>query len=498
MATTTDLEHAEAPEHLGLPSRAILGFLDRIERSRTPIHGLLLLRNGLVATEGYWAPFAHERQHRMYSVSKSFVSIAVGLMIDEGRFSLTDRAADLLPDLVPPQVHPWVTQTTIRDLLMMATPHDGTSYTVHDSDWARTFFEMTPSHPPGTVFNYDTAATVVLGTIVERLAGVTFLEYLRPRLLDPIGFSADAWCVETPEGTSWGGSGVICTLRDTAKVAQVCMHGGRWHGEQLLPEWYVSEATGRQIDNSHAHGNVGYGYQIWRTPESGFAFKGMGSQLAYCFPDRDFQFTCIGDTQGTGDTGEGILDAFWEELYPALRDGALPEDPDGAEELSARLESLTLLPAPGAARSAVSSRVDGMWYALEPNPMGISRLRLSSCDATGTRANDAGTLEFVNRQGEKSLTFGLGKLIRGDFPQDGYFGKRIGVPRDTPYECHASGAWVEEHKLDIHVHITDDYLGSLRISLAFVADSIGVQMTKVAEWFLEEYEGFAGGRAERP
>ncbi len=480
---------ATSPESAGIPSRAVLRFLERIDSERVPMHGFLLARYGRTAAEGYWAPFTAESRHRMYSVSKSFVSLAVGLMVDEGRFSLDDRVAGLLPDKVPDDVHPWVAAATVRNLLMMATPHTGTSYTPADPDWARTFFTKEPSHPPGTLFNYDTAATVVLSTIVERLAGTTFLEYLRPRLLDPIGVSPDAWCIETPEGTSWGGSGVICTLRDMARVAHVCMRGGLWEERQLLPQWYVREATARQIDNSIIHGRHGYGYQIWRLPDDGFAFIGMGSQLAYCFPRRGFLFACVSDTQGIGPTGTGVVDAMWDEIYPHLTDASLPEDPKGLAGLDEKIAGLRVLPAGGATGSPTASEVSGRWYRLESNPMRISRLRV-------VIEGDQGRVDLEKADGVRSLSFGLGGNAVGTFPERGYYGRRIGAASGTEYACLASGGWVEEHKLDLLVHITDDYLGSLRVSLSFAGNEVGVHMTKVAEWFLDEYEGFAGGRAE--
>ena len=184
---------ASSPESVGIPSEAVLRFLERIDRNRICLHGFLLVRHGQVASEGYWAPFTPDRLHRMYSISKSFVSLAIGSLIGEGRLRLDDCVASFFPDKVPQDLHPWLAQATVRDLLMMATPHSENAYTRHDKDWAWCFFNKQPSHPAGTVFAYDTAATVVLNTIVERISGMPFLEYLRPRLLDPIGFSPDAW-----------------------------------------------------------------------------------------------------------------------------------------------------------------------------------------------------------------------------------------------------------------------------------------------------------------
>lgn len=486
MDQCSPLSQAKSPESVGISSRAVLRFLERIDRQRTCMHGFLLVRGGQVAAEGYWAPYSAASMHRMYSVSKSVVSLAIGLMSDEGRLHLDDPVIKYFPDKTPQNVHPWIADSTIRDLLMMATAHTSTTYTPDDSDWAWTFFNKPPSHPPGTIFAYDTSATVVLTAIVERISAVPFLEYMRPRLLEPMGFSNESWCIETPEGTSWGGSGVICTLRDMAKLAWLCMNGGRWDDQQLISEQYVTEATSRQIDNSLS-GNVGYGYQIWREQCNGFGFRGMGSQLALAFPDKKFLFTCIADTQGAGPTGTGIREAMWQELYDSLSDKPLPEDPEGYALLQEKISQLTILPQDGKPTSSLAQAVDGVWYEMRENPMGITRMRVRF-------DGDEGVWEYTNAQGENSLRFGLGRKVADKFPQRNYFGRRIGTSPGVPYECLSSAAWVEEHKLNVLIYITDDYLGTLKMTFAFKGNEISVFMTKAAEWFLEEYQGFAGGK----
>lgn len=477
---------AKSPESVGIPSKAVLRFIEGIDRDRICMHGFLLLRHGLIAAEGYWSPYTKDSIHRMYSVSKSFVSLAVGLMIDEGRLSLTDQVAKFFPDKVPENIHKYTADTTIRDLLMMATPNSRNSYGRYDKDWAATFFTMQPSHPPGTVFSYDTAATVVLNTIVERISGMTFLEYMRPKLLDPIGFTKEARCIKTPEGTSWGGSGVLCKLRDMAKLAYVCLNEGRWGNLQLISQEYINAAVSKQIDNS-IDGRTGYGYQIWREKNNGFSFRGMGSQLAFCYPDRDFIFACISDTQGAGPTGAGIQELF-DELYEQISDQPLPEDPVLFAALKEKKLGLKILPQEGRFYSSMMNEVNGIWYEMNENPMGITRMRLSM-------DNQEGVWEYENATGQKKLRFGIGKTMEGPFPQTNYYMDRIGVESGKPYNCLASAAWVEEHKLNMLVYITDIYLGTLKISFAFKGNEISVFMTKVAEWFLDEYQGFAGGTA---
>ncbi len=476
---------APSPESLGIPSQAILNFLQRLDAERIPMHGFLLVRHNRIAAEGYWAPWSAERKHRMYSVSKSFVALAVGLMIDEGKLTLDAQVADYFPDKVPATLHPWLAVSTVRDLLTMATAHSTTSYGRDDTDWVWTFFNKSPSHPPGTIFAYDTAATVVLTAIVEQIAGKPFLDYMRPRFLDRIGFSADAWCVRTPEGGSWGGSGVICTLRDMTKVALACLNGGMWGAERVLPEAYVRAATAKQIDNSIS-GNDGYGYQIWCEKKNGFSFRGMGSQYAIGFPDKEFIFACIADTQGAP-TSSTIPAVMWEELYPHLADAPLPENRAAHAALAAQIERLAVLPLPGSSAARVTATVNGAWYTLAENPMGITQMRLSF-------NGDQGTWEYTNAQGDNVLQFGIGRVLSGKFPQRNYFGAQIGVIPGIEYDCLASAAWIDEQTLNMEVAITDIYLGGLRISFAFKGEEISVFMTKQAEWFLDEYNGFAGGK----
>lgn len=489
MSQQLDFTQTVSPESLGISSRAILRFLDQIRQQRVCLHGFILARNSQIAAEGYWAPFTENRMHRMYSVSKSFVSLAIGLLIDQNKLHLDDLVCPYFKDKLPEQIDPYLKQTTIRDLLMMASPHSENAYTRSDPDWAWTFFNKKPSHPPGSIFAYDTAATVILNTIVERISGMPFLDFMRPGLLDPIGFSKNAWCIQTPEGSSWGGSGVICTLRDMSRIASVCLNRGRWGSRQLVSDEYVTAATSRQIDNSIGFGNQGYGYQIWRVKENGFAFIGMGGQLAYCFPDKNFQFTCIADTQGIGPTGTGIVDAMYQEIHSTLSDQPLPQDPEGLATLTKQINSLSILPQAGTAHTITAEMVSGTWYKLRENPMNISSLRVILED-------DHGCLEYKNAQGHQCLDFGIGQMLPGKFPQKNYFGSRIGTVPGTAYDCLASAAWVEADKLNILVYIIDDYLGNMQISLSFRDSQISVFMTKTAEWFLDEYNGFAGGVLE--
>ena len=479
------------PEQAGIPSAAIERFLDRLEDSRLCMHDFLMIKDGGVLAAGYWKPFHENRKHRLYSVSKSFVSIAVGVMIGEGRMSLDDHAADYFPELLPEHPHPYLMEATVRDLLRMSTCHNRCSYGGDDRDFVASFFRRMPSHRPGRVFSYDTAATVVLNAIVEKLAGEPFLEYLKPRVLEPLGVSKDIWCVERPEGGSWGGSGVMATAMDLAKVANCCMHGGRHEGRQLIPEWYIREATSRQIDNRTAEGDpewqFGYGYQFWCTRHGGFAFNGMGSQFAVCLPEYDFILVTNGDTQECSTGGSIILNALWTEIYPYLT-GARPcgSSPAEAESLKKRIADLHILPERGGLSSARAAEWNGAKFAMDENPMGVRWTKF-------TFADGAVTMEYENAQGLCELRFGVGQVLSQKFPQKNYFGKRIGHAPGIQYDCLCTAAWADETSLAAHVWVVDDYFGSAKMHIVFEGDTVTILMKKTAEWFLEEYQGFASG-----
>ena len=254
-----------SPESVGLDSSVILAYLQKLEAEGQCLHGFSILRHGKIAAEGYYAPQQPQWKHRMYSTSKSFVSVAIGMLQDEGKITIQDKIASYFPEKLPEHLHPYIADASIRDLLMMSTPFQDSTYTVSlnpENDWIRSFFECEPSHRAGQIFSYDTSATTVLTALVEKLSGMELLDYLRSKGFDEMGFSREAICVKTPDGkVSWAGSGILCTLHDLNKFALLCLNMGNYNGKQLVSEEYMREATSKQIEN----GEHGYGYQFWCT-----------------------------------------------------------------------------------------------------------------------------------------------------------------------------------------------------------------------------------------
>ena len=477
------------PESVGIPSRDVLTFLRFLRDRQVDLHSIMMIRHGKMAVEGYFAPYHSERKHRLYSVSKSFTSLAIGRMVTEGLLSLDERIIDHFPDLVGNDPHPWFSSVTVRHLLMMAGVHRGTPSGIRDKAWLPSWFSVAPSHPPGIISMYDTGCTNLLSALIERRTGKPFLEYLRP-VFDELGVSEDIRCIRMPDGYSWGGSGVIATTLDMAKVAYLFMKEGAVNGKRLIDPRYAREAVSPMMTTLATNRDVerqqGYGYQIWRTRMNSFSFLGMGSQIATSIADKDFILAITADTQGTEPNMNDIISAFWNIVYLQLSDAPLQADKEGYEALNLFFKDAKILIVDGAHSSPTVSRINGRTYKMQPNRAGITEARF---EINGGH----GVFHYINERGAKNIPFGFGENIPGVFPETHYFGEQMGTPKNAGYEMYASGAWINENTLYIRVRLTDDYLGSLVINASFSGDELTLMFFADAEAIFYEYTGVAIG-----
>lgn len=483
-----------SPESVGIPSETIRNYIEALIERGVNLHSFLVLKNNKICAEGYCPPYTEDKLQRMYSISKTFTSIAIGLLADEGKISLKDKIVNYFPDYLPENPHKWLLDMTIEDLLKMSTCFTETLHRSGGGPWVKSYLNCPVTHPAGTVFIYDTAGTHTLCAVVERVTGMKMLDYMRTRFLDKIGFSKDAWCIKGTDGYSWGGSGILATLRDLAKFASTVMHGGRFDGKQLLSEEYVKKATSKQIFNDeYANGclwNEGYGYQIWILKDGAFAFRGMGSQHAICFPDKDLIFCCTADNQGAELWDRLIYEELYRRLLPYVGNEKLAENEAELTKLEQMCSEMKLPVVKGEKDSPLRESVNGVTYILDDGPVQISKLCFSF-------DGDEGKLTYFTPRGEKQILFGFGKHMEYEFPEDHYFYEQIDVPSGKGYRAWSSAAWADEHTLVLRTETLDEYLGNFTATFSFKGDEIGVIIVKTAEFFFDEYPGVCGGRKEK-
>ena len=486
------------PESVGLKSEYLKKFILGLNKRNIHMHSAVLCRGYDIFGEFYWAPFDADFCHRMYSETKSFVSVAIGLLIEDGKLSLDDKIANYFPEKTDTPLHESLKKQTVRQMLMMSTVGYGENWFTNECrDRCKVYFNKRGESVrcPGTIWEYDSQGSQVLCCLVEKLAGKTLFDFLNERIFSHLGTFKTAEILKTPTGESWGDSALICTSRDMLSFGRFVMNYGVWDGKRIMNESYLREATSSLIDNREtafedALGH-GYGYQIWRTEKNGFAFVGMGDQLTVCLPDYDLIFVCTADNQGCGFSREIILSTFFDLIVDNLENAPLNEDEKAYENLKNATQGLTLFALSGIKGSTWQEKINGKRYVFSKNELGLSELTLRFFD-------DCGELHYVNENGNLILPFKLGANYFGKFPELGYSGDVGGVRTTdgTKYNCATSGAWLSDNKLMIFSQIIDKYFGNVSMCFGFNEDKITVTFYKTAEDFLWNYNGQAYGELE--
>jgi CubicO group peptidase (beta-lactamase class C family) len=239
------------PESQGVSSAGVRAFVDAANQRVNTLHSFMLLRHGQVVAEGWWKPEAADKPHVLHSLSKSFTSTAVGLVIEEGRLSLDDPVLKFFPEDAPAEPSENLKAMRVRDLLTMTCGHDVEAKRTDTTPWTKTFLNHPVPHKPGTHFQYNSLGTYMLSAIVQKVTGQTVLDYLKPRLFAPLGIDNPRWDA-SPQGISCGGWGLYLRTEDVAKFGQLYLQKGKWNGKQIVPEKWVAEATKYQVPNKDA------------------------------------------------------------------------------------------------------------------------------------------------------------------------------------------------------------------------------------------------------
>lgn len=488
-----------SPEDVGVSSASVLKFLNMLEGYNMSPHSIIMAKGNKIFTECYYEPFDKDKLHRMYSVTKSFVGVAVGLAAEKGFLSLDDKFMKYFEEYRNENVNELYDQMTIRDALKMQTCRGKYDrvwfFNSGCKDRCEVFFRTKASRIPGTLFMYDSCLAFMLGVIVEKVTGMPFLQFLRVNILDHIGFSKEAYCLKCPGGHSFGDSGLLCTSRDLLYFAKFVMNKGVWRGKRYMNADYLIEATSKLTDNRDfdilLHDSNGYGYQIWGLPRGGFGFLGMGDQLVFCDPQTEFIFVMTADNQGISAQSRTLIyNAIVNGIVNEMVNHPIPQNPADLRALNHKISSLKLHSLKGNSQSPLTDKINKKRFILEENPMGIKWLSFDF-------QNNRGVLNYENAQGEKQLLFGMAHNEFSLFPEEGYSDLVAGEDaKGNRYECACSAEWSEKAKLRISVQIIDKYFGRLVMVFSFKDNRVQIEMIKVAENFLDEYQGVAIGTME--
>jgi len=374
-----------APEQQGIPSSAILRFVEALDCQIHEMHSFMLLRHGCIVAEGWWSPYSAAHPHQLFSVSKSFTATAVGLAVAEGYCSIDDPVLSFFPDETPAEANDLLATMRVRHLLTMSSGQATDTWSLMvdrpDGNWIKGFFTAPIVDEPGTHFVYNTGATYILSAIVQQTTGLKVVDYLQSRLFEPLSISRASWS-ESPQGITAGGIGLSLTTEDVARVGQLYLQNGVWQGQQLLPQAWIAEATRAQIGNDRGgqpDWSQGYGYQFWRCRHDAYRADGVFGQFCIVMPEQDAVLAMTGGID-IFDAQEP-LDLVWELLLPAMGIVPLHEDSVTHRRLGETLAGLRLPPTQGKFDSPLATRVSGRTYTVNPNDLNIQTIALNFTDS---------------------------------------------------------------------------------------------------------------------
>lgn len=359
----------KSPSAVGVDAGCIIDFLKEIQEKGLELHSLMIVKNGSVIAEGWWYPYTSQRYHGCYSVTKAFVSTAVGLAEEEGLLSLDDYLADFFPEKLPNHPSQKLLEIRVRDLLRMSCGMPKEVSLIGVADSVQAFLAEEVADQPGGKWRYNSICTHMLSQIVEKVSGMSIEEYLTPRLFEPLGISNYRWD-RNPQGEIMGGWGIHITTETLAKMGQLYLQKGKWGEKQLIPESWVERASACQIDNSdpeHPKGvsdfGSGYGYQLWNCLEEGsFRLDGAFGQVSMVFPKDQL---VIAITEGVSDA-QKTFDVVRKHLIHGVQEGKTRSSQQD-DQLREMLSSLTLGENKAAPRSSMESEINHAVYQFEKN-----------------------------------------------------------------------------------------------------------------------------------
>jgi len=196
-------------------------------------HSIIMAKGDKIFAECYYSPIDSKFLQRMYSVSKTFVAVAVGLAMTEGLIDMDDSIVKYFPEYRTENTDEYFDECTIRNMLsMQSNLQSFTPWWGKFDSRIEAYYTQKTCKIPGTLFWYDSMGSFLLGCIIEKITGKTFLEYLKEKVLLKIGFSKESYTLREPDGYTVGDSGIMCTSRDLLIFARFIMNKGAWDGVQ--------------------------------------------------------------------------------------------------------------------------------------------------------------------------------------------------------------------------------------------------------------------------
>lgn len=419
-----------SPEAQGMSSSDLADALEFARAHQLNIHSLTIVRNGVIVLDAYFYPFASEMRHDVASVTKSIVSLLVGVAMEEGHLkSLDQPVVAVLPRTETRGLEPGKARVRVSDLLAMQSglscgfspgePELGAM--TKSKDWLAYALSLPMAAEPGARFGYCSPNFHVLSAALSTVTKVNALEYARRRLFRSLGIQDVYWPADSM-GVTHGWGDLQLRPRDMAKIGLLMLRTGQWDGRRIISKSWIDNSV---IVHARVNENEDYGLGWWlsRRVATLFEANGRGGQRISVVPDKNVVIVMTGGGFEPGDLGGYFLKAL-------RADTPLPEDSNGRARLAEVLRSISTPPVPRATvQSARARQVSRRVYTLQQNPMGIRSFAVEFSDSAEAvlRLGLTDGTELVQRLGLDGVyrvaadKSGASSAGRGDWLPDGRF-----------------------------------------------------------------------------
>lgn len=481
------------PEEVGISSKLILEYIENLEKSRTEMHGLMIMRHNKLVTQGWWAPFGPNVRHGQQSHTKTYAATAVGIAYTEGLLKLDERLIDIFPDESPENPSENLKLLTVRDVLCMGCGMDTMPF--NSEHWIKDFMHTPVNHKPGTTYMYNSTGSTLLGAIVRKKTGLGLHEYLTPRLFNKIGINPDnlRW-MRMADGMEVGGGGLYCTTEDNFRLMKLYADGGVWDGERILADDYVKLATTNQndsatesINNPEASDNfLGYGFQIWMCkPKNAYRADGAMGQFSIVLPDQDMEIS-ITETAVGAHWAQSTLNITWDFVEKISSEGPLPADDEAFDTLQRKLARLNIGNPECQPFSPTVEKISGKRFKLDSGVF----TPFAGNFMIGTKAD--GITEFSLDFDDYGLVWDFvtasGRAERIRFATSGTrFSNLLGEPSDLTQLYLGDAFWKEENVLVMHGRWLETCLEDV-YTLTFSGNKVTIEADNNSAWKFGEPE----------
>ncbi len=489
-------------------------------------HSVHVWHKGELIQEEYFKPYDAKRLHRMFSISKSMTSLAIGALMAEKKLSMTDHIVDFYGEYKKGEWHPYLAEMTLHDMLTMRTCYRSTTYKVTtQTSWVESFFVTKPDHRPGTIFKYDTSSAHTMADLVKKLTGRGVLDYLRDIYLDELGFSADAEILKDPYGVEMGGSGLLCRPKDLLNLGifllsllddsykekyPALIKNEAPYDEAFWQRYadYVKDALSFHTPTPHEAKTLdeaqGYGYQFWRLRD-GVMMYGMGGQYLIMYPQKDLLIVTTADAQPMAGGTQYILD----EARRVFLSAVAKENGSSTEQIP----SLPLRLLPGGKKEVAGEDIPKAEFPKEE--LSKEEKSKEEMPKEGALAFPYGRWRFSeNAKGfttlelkENELILTQKKIANGDIPEGATNTKSDSWTFRFPFspkekvECrnekygqllYTKGTVEPDGSLYLRSDIVDAYVGCIHIVLSSKDSGkhLSVYLRKIEETYFREFDGF--------